>query len=233
MIFIKIKLRRGFNLITSIFDTVQKNDCMIMGGFARWCASPLDNPAPSSDVDIYPKRKGAFEEMLRELERLGFEHGWENDVSLLLKNPDDSKFKELPKIQLIKPIEQHRVITFGSEEEILSKFDFTITCVCILNKNECLVHESFEADEKDRRLIWNNIHCPVSSFFRAIKYIKKGYRIHPFELYKLFLDWDERDTEYKARIGNFLEAVSEHNEDGSSTLTEEQIQEMEALLAFD
>lgn len=57
---------------------------------------------------------------------------------------------------------------------------------------------------------------------------KKGYSAIPMEVMKLFRDWDERPDEYRRRLFGHFEKV--HAEGG---LTQEEIDELEALLRID
>jgi hypothetical protein len=99
--------------------------------------------------------------------------------------------------------------------------------VAILNSKEVLADECFVEDEMAHRLCFKNIHCPVSSLLRAIKYGKKGYFIPPREAVKLFRDWDGRSKEYRERVLKLFDK----SKDGD--ITQEEIDDLEKLLWID
>jgi hypothetical protein len=113
-------------------------------------------------------------------------------------------------------------------ETILKNFDFTIIRVGILSEEEVLADADFEHDEKNRLLRFKNIHCPVSSTLRCMKYSRKGYYLRPFESLKLFIDWSNRTDDYRAELVGFLEKADEG--DG---LTREEVDELEKLMRID
>jgi len=76
-------------------------------------------------------------------------------------------------------VDEGAVVTIGTLEDILDNFDFTVVRAAILNRHEVMVDRDFMADEGNRRLVFKNIHCPVSSLLRALKYARKGYYMRP------------------------------------------------------
>ena len=230
--FVELPIKRGFNSISKLWEFCAENDLFICGGYARYCCSPVSNPKPVSDVDLYPKSVKIFEKSFDVLQEKGFEVIKENDLSYTFNEKNSPIPSPLP-IQLIKPFQEARILTYGSIEEILNNFDFTVTRCTIISPEKVIVDKDFEKDEKSNHLIFKNIHCPISSLFRAFKYMKKGYWLNPLESIKLFQDWDNRDQEYKKSIFNFLEKTETFKKTGKETLTEKEIFELERLMMID
>ncbi len=234
-----IPLKRGFNEIEPLFNLCQINNSIICGGYARYCASPLPTAKVigAGDVDMFPTTEESSKTLLEALKIMGFEITHENHVSITLK-PSEAKKIELesfPTPQIIKPIIEGKIVALRTPEEILENFDFTIVRAAILSSKEILVDENFEEDEKHKILRLKNIHCPISSLLRCCKYARKGYFMRPMEALKLFQDWTNRGETYQTRIIElFMESahgkVSEQNPDG---MTQEEIDELEALLRID
>jgi hypothetical protein len=238
-----IPLRRGFTEIAPFYDLCFDADgrrrAVICGGYARYCASPKPTPrvVPADDCDLFPLDETASEQIKQALEAVGYEVRHENHVSITMK-PTNEKADELaylPTPQIIKPVVEGRIVTTGSMEEILENFDFTIVRAAIISATEVMVDEDFEEDEAHGVLRLKNIHCPVSSLLRCCKYARKGYFLRPAQALKLFIDWNERGWEYQSRIIDLfthsaLGAQSEENPDG---MTQEEIDELEALLRID
>jgi hypothetical protein len=106
-------------------------------------------------------------------------------------------------------------------ETILENFDFTVVRIGLSNPEVALADADFMHDEEKHQLRIKNIHCPISSTYRVMKYRSKGYWPPTLEILKLFFDWDERDEEYKMNIFQFFQ-----KEDP----TKEEIDEMERLM---
>lgn len=239
MEFKTIPLKRGFYEVSKFFDLCQSHNAVICGGYARYCASPLPTQRviPAGDVDLFPKSEEASGKILESLKGMGFEVRHENHVSITMK-PSKNKEKELeflPVPQIIKPVVEGKIVTLGTVEEILENFDFTIVRAALISENVVMVDENFEEDEKHKKLRLKNIHCPVSSLLRCCKYAKKGYFMSPAEALKLFIDWTNRGEDYQNSIIGFFKKsskgkVSEENPDG---ITQEEIDELEALLRID
>jgi len=233
--FVETKLVRGFTEISVLYKTIQSFGGMICGGYARYCASLRTSPIPARDVDIFFRTPEEYEQAKSKFLADGLEIKHENEVSLTFKLPEDPKhlWRTTPPIQLIKPMKEARLLTYGTPEEILDYFDFTIVRAFIKDENTVLVDENFEKDELGTNLRIKNIHCPISSLFRAIKYIRRGYFLSPVESIKLFIDWQNRDQEYRDKVFSFLAKIDIHNDTGQSTLTQQEIDEFERLMRID
>lgn len=239
MSFKTIPIRRGFTEISVLFDMCQKNDAVICGGYARYCASPLPTAkvVAAGDVDIFPKSEAASTKILEILTGMGFVKQHENHVSITMKPSDEKKdeLEYLPVPQIIKPVIEGKIVTLGTVEEILQNFDFTIVRAALLSPTEAMVDEDFEEDEKHKVLKLKNIHCPISSLLRCCKYARKGYFLRPIEALRLFTNWTDRGATYQSRIIELfsesgLGKKSEKNPDG---ITQEEIDELESLLRID
>jgi len=229
-----VPLRRGFDVIRPLWAILEKvraetgMDCFICGGYARYCASPRKKPVEAVDVDVYCETEDVFSVLQKTLESEKLEVRHENNISLTYEGPEDGKYAYMPPIQLIKPIQEARIVSLGDKKTILENFDFTVIRAAIISPMEVYVDADFMHDEKHTLLRLKNIHCPVSSTLRCMKYSRKGYWLRPFECLKLFIDWSERPDEYRIKLVEFLQKASEN--DG---LTQEEVDELEAMMRID
>lgn len=77
---------------------------------------------------------------------------------------------------------------FADLPATLDNFDFTVCCGgvhTVDGHSKLLVHPSFFIDLAMRRLAFNAIPFPTSSFKRSAKYIEKGFKFCPDEQSKL------------------------------------------------
>ena len=228
--FIKAKVRRGFTEIEYLWNFLPVADAFICGGYVRYMCSPSPNPVPAGDIDIYFKDVVAFDVMKARFGAAGFEIKFENDVSVSfnkITNPDNPFFGSQP-VQLIKPILEGAIVATGSMEEIVKNFDFTVIRCGLMDPKTALVDADFMHDEERKILRIKNIHCPISSTLRCMKYSRKGYWLPPMQCCRLFIDWEERDDEYREKILEFLT-----KSDKGKGLTKSDIEEMEVLMRID
>lgn len=231
--FTVVPLRRGFVEIQNLFNyVVNPMDGILCGGYARYCASPLYKPIEASDVDIYCRNDSVYDKIKKRFEEDKLEVRHENEISLTYKRPEskDHPFFYSPPIQLIKPMKEGAIVAVGTVEEILNNFDFSVIRAAILGPNTVLVDEHFLEDESKKQLRLKNIHCPISSMLRCMKYSRKGYWMRPFEALKLCMDWESRDAAYKEKIVKYLHKSMEG---GKDSLTKEEVEELEALMRID
>jgi hypothetical protein len=211
MSFKKLKIIRGFTEIKSLFELIKDKNVFICGGYARYAMSPNKNPSITEDCDLYCQDVETFESMKKLFIEKNFTVKHENEISLVLDVPvNNPDFVACPKVNLIKPRKEYRVVTQGSVEEILENFDFTVCRCAILNENEGLVDELFENDESKKFLRIMNIHCPISSAIRFCRYYKKGYWSKPIQILKLFLDWNNRDQSYRDTLIDAITKIEEY-----------------------
>jgi hypothetical protein len=224
-----VPIYRGFYEIKKVFEIVHPLGAVICGGYARYCASNHKNPLIGADVDIYCPDDEVFEKLeaiFVNEHKLEVKH--ENEMALTFKKTTEGYLAHTPVLQLIKPVKEGRVVAVGSMEDILSNFDFTVVRAAILNDQECMVDADFLHDEERRILRLKNIHCPISSTLRCMKYASKGYWLPPFQCLSLFTDWDARTDEYKQKLYEFLDEA----QDGEG-LSKEQVEELEKMMRID
>jgi len=144
-----------------------------------------------------------------------------------VKDPASSLFQS-PIIQIIKPVKEGKIVATGTLTDILENFDFTVVRCGLLSPNSALVDADFEHDEPRRILRLKNIHCPISSTLRCMKYSKKGYWLPPMQAVRLFLDWDLRGLDWKSKLMDFLRQA-----ESGEGLTKKDIDELEAMMRVD
>ncbi|KPK42095.1 MAG: hypothetical protein AMJ65_08220 [Phycisphaerae bacterium SG8_4] len=229
-----VPLRRGFDVIRPLWAVLEEvkfetsHDCFICGGYARWCASPRKKPIEAGDVDVYCETPETVEVLQSKLQAAGLEVRHENNISLTYEGPEDGDFAYMPPIQVIKPMREAKIVSYGDKKTVLENFDFTVIRAAILSPAEVMVDADFMHDEEHTLLRLKNIHCPVSSTLRCMKYSRKGYWLRPFEALRLFMDWDERDDEYRRTLIDFLQKAQ-----GNDGLTKEEVDELEAMMRID
>jgi len=217
----KIKVIRGFTEIEEIFEATQNVGAYILGGYVRYMCSQRRRPPQPGDVDIYSPRNEIHKALKSWLADTGREIKHENDMSITYKLRDEDIH---PAIQLIKPMRKGAIISDGPIKEILESFDFTICRLGLLSPTEAWGDESFVEDDKRRQIIIKNIHCPISSTLRAMKYAKKGYFLNTRECLKLFIDWENRPEDYRLQIIDLL---------SKGKLTKTEIEDLEVLMRID
>ncbi len=227
----ELEIKRGLTEITSVLNYLEGKDAFICGGYVRYCLSPQQNPVKATDVDIYCKNEETFTQIKLDFatERLIIRH--ENNMALTYKQPSQGKYSYCPTLQLIKPIKEGKVVATGEIKDILENFDFTVIRCAIVKSGTGYIgiaDDDFEKDESSKFLRIKNIHCPISSTLRFMKYASKGYYTRPLQIVKLFSDWDNRGEEYKLKIIDKLKEIENGKE-----LTQEEIDELETLMRID
>jgi hypothetical protein len=193
-------------LVESILKDICKDEAFICGGFARVTCSPKANPIPSKDIDIYLLDEANFDKIVSRIEKAMYVKVKENDVSYVFEYALDSRDTHL-QLNLIKPIHTGHLHTFGDLDTILENFDFTIARIGIWLDGETIkarADEDFIEDENNGILNIKNIHCPIAEIPRIAKYQSKGYRCPLIMVLRCFMDWDERDPEFKSFLINNL-----------------------------
>lgn len=201
-----LPILRGLTEIRPIWDIVYNNGGVIAGGYARYCLSPKKNPVPAGDVDVFPIKPESYEALV---EKIGakFNKAYENDVSMGFRRSNSRGLTACPTIQVIKPRSEGRLQTTGSIEHIIRNFDFTVVRAALVDQKMGLVDKDFEEDEVHMKLHIKNIHCPIGTSKRVARYVQKGYSIREFEILKLFVDWMNREDEYRLKIIDLLNQV--------------------------
>jgi len=225
--FIKVPVYRGFNEIENLWLhlTQQNSNCIMLGGYIRYMCSPHPNPTPASDLDLYCPDKEDFSKMIKYFKKMEMVIKHENDVAISYEVFDfKHPFFPCPEVQLIKPMAEGVIVTQGNLEEIISNFDFSVIRIGLLDPHEALADADFLHDEADKLLRIKNIHCPVSSLYRVMKYRLKGYWPPSSLIVKILQDWNDREDSYKEEIIEFFKKAEEDK------LSQEEIDKVERLL---
>lgn len=228
-----LPIMRGFTEIAPLWELAQKHGSMICGGYARYCLSQLAKPHPAGDVDLFPQSDEGSSALVEELKGLGFEIRHENEISVTFKRNEEHanpRWRVCPTIQVIKPVLEGAIVTVGEMREILDNFDFTIVRAALISPTEGIADEDFLKDDSEWKLKLKNIHCPISSMMRCIKYSKKGFWLGIQESVKLFLDWNERGTEYQEKLVDLVFKMKGPNGEEPSKAD---IEELEKLMNVD
>jgi len=233
--FVYVPCVRGLEQIDSILNLLRGVNAFICGGYARYCVSPNEGRrlVKAGDVDIYCHDEETFDYLYQHFKANELEIRFDTDVALTYKKTKDkdSLYYGCPVIQLIKPIDQGAIVASGDMETILRNFDFTVIRCGIVEMDDgyyALVDVDFMEDEGKKRLRIKNIHCPISSLLRFMKYGSKGYKARPSQIAKLFADWDARSDDYRVRLMNLFQEGGELGE-----LSPAEIDELESLLRID
>jgi hypothetical protein len=122
----------------------------------------------AKDLDMFFKNKEEMESYKKWLESTGYKVRFENDnVTTLEKDGCESDVELVKKTFEILP------------EEVIRKFDFTITKFVAYKKDENILvayHERFfEHLVQKRTVIDDQMPFPVSSFERIIRYARSGF----------------------------------------------------------
>ena len=231
--FVTLPILRGFSEISLVWELAQKHSAIICGGYARYCASQLPHPPVASDVDLFPQSATSHESLIADIKAIGFEVKHENEISVTFKSLEthaDPRWVVCPVIQVIKPVLAGAIVTVGTMEEILNNFDFTIVRAGITSPSTVMADSEFLDDDKSWKLHLKNIHCPISSTMRCIKYSKKGYWLGLMESVKLFLDWNERGEEYQTKL---IDLIGKMKTPEGEEPNREDIEELEKLMNID
>lgn len=186
-------IKRGLTEIRKLFLLVEAHGGFIAGGYARYCLSPVPKPVPPSDVDVFCKEEGAHDKLIKALEGFGAKIKIQTVNATTIIPPPD--WVACPTIQIINP-----AVMCGDPWSIISRFDFTIAIAALIGKDQGIVHNNFEEDEYKGALVVNYIQCPVGNLRRAMKYIKRGYKLSVREMIRFYEDWDNKSLERKKEI---------------------------------
>jgi hypothetical protein len=226
--FVVAPVYRGFTEIREVYYDVISKGGIICGGYVRYMASPRSDPACAGDLDVFCPTEEIFE-ALKEVFRSRLVKRVETEVAITYnRGGRDCKYFPSPPIQLIKPIREGKIVANGTMEEILDNFDFTVIRCGLLGIKKALVDADFLHDEEKMILRLKNIHCPISSTLRCMKYAKKGYWMPPMHVLKLFFDWEGRDPEYRNKLAQFLASANE-----GRGLSKEDVDQLEAMMRID
>ncbi|MHA2064654.1 MAG: hypothetical protein ACXABY_09800 [Candidatus Thorarchaeota archaeon] len=169
-----------------LVDAVEDLGGAICGGFARYCASPCEEPAPTADIDIYyftVKEGVALGKVLREL---GYKEGKAKSVvrPFYWGEEDDEDFNlpiHLIPANSLQPVDGRKP---ASKEEVLTSYDFTVVQAALDGPYSAIVSKEFMDHEKRKVLYFNTIDIvrkarqrPNATAVRIYKYVDRGYAI--------------------------------------------------------
>lgn len=193
---------KRINIEDEFFQRIFGMGACIAGGYARWACTPFDKRVhkiiEANDIDVFCEKEEYYLNIHKWLESVG-KIAYKSDfaTSFTLRN---SKYSYLDKtIQLIAPRIEGNIILVGTPIDIISNFDFTINMIAI-TKTEIFMHKNFFRDLSNRKLYFNNIHCPLGILIRLKKYFKKGFNMETSEMLKVFQVWDSLDSKIKTEI---------------------------------
>lgn len=165
----KEKLPQQINKIRFLDLYMSHHNGFIAGG----CFKNIFNNEKIKDVDIFFENETDFDLAVEHYkDNNGYVFSYENKNTVSYKNK-----KTNIRIELIRN-------TYGTPEEILSKFDFSITkfAYCKRDNNDggteyyCFYHVDFFDDLSLKKLVLEpNILFPISTFERSLRYSRYGY----------------------------------------------------------
>ncbi len=222
-------LKKGRDVLNEILDVcelIEKHDASILGGFARYCASESTTSNQVSDIDIFFKSQLQFNQFIGDFYKFKnvkfnkyykntrYNKTYESGNSITFEiNVDNIAVKCL---QLIKPIDDNKILTVGEPEKIMSRFDFSIT--------KAWIDKSFQHVRIDKNLLNDDLHkkirvlkieSPITALLRIQKYAKKGYHASPVEILNILKDWDSKNSEYKEKMYNIVSETKEEHSNES------------------
>lgn len=207
-VYVDAMIVRHLDIIKLIFE-LSGGEGFISGGFARYCVSKNEDAIIPNDIDVFCRDEETFKRIESrmkshpEMKRKG-----KTEIETKFEYRMSSGFhKNYYSIQVIKPTQIMNMVSDGDYARVLDNFDFTISKAAILNSSEdifAVVHKDFHEHDAANKLVITNIHCPISSMKRVIKYCNKGYHIESSELLKLFKDYENRSPEWKDLVNKGL-----------------------------
>ncbi len=183
--------RRGIYEIRPLLDIMKKvgasykHPPFIAGGFARWVMSPLSQPKPTNDIDIFSPNAECATKLVDACCASGLVEngsfyrslaGWHSDAadtlpwSISICNPD---------------IPVKVKVWYGTPEEVVSHFDFSVVRVTLTVNEDGICDTRFMSDERELRITVCAVDYPVFLIDRIAKYVHKGYVLHTTELLKV------------------------------------------------
>jgi hypothetical protein len=193
-----VKLKRGFTEISDLFEFCNSRGLKIFGGYARYCASPNNTTSKPSDIDIFAFNDNDYLLAKSDFlaESLSITKETTNTVAFNPSMNLEHRWASSPTIHLVKPI----IHKYETIYDLLKYNDITVASGVILSPYEVLVNEYFEQDELLKNIRFTSITDPVSTLFRVYKYMARGYTLKSSESLRLFLDWENSDSEYKNNL---------------------------------
>lgn len=226
-----VSVRRGNAAIAGVYALVQPYNPVIAGGYVRYMVSLAEEPVLPGDLDIYPRTPEAMEAIQQAL----LDNGWTEAeggiaaVTYRYTNPTperDLLYMGAPPVQLIKPTNFGNVIATGTIYEILDNFDLTVAAAGLVDSARAVVDSRLLEDDLNKRIAFRNLKTPIAAVLRVQKYAAKGYRVRPWQVVELFLEWDAATPEYRVACIAFFKALEDEG------VTDREIEVGERLLIF-
>lgn len=216
--FREVKVQRGFDEVEEVYGIATEHRAVIAGGYARYMCSTAPEVAPAGDIDLFPREDCDIHSLSIDLIMKGYKLVREGRTAYSMVNDIGTK------VQIIKPVQIGKIKTFGTVEEILSFFDFSVVSVAITSPTTALADNDFECHEFCHELRLRTVNSPIACIARVNKYAARGYWFPPTEALRLFQLWDSYSVEYRTAMTDFLQ--------NREAWTQEEIDEGEEMLWF-
>ena len=144
----------------------------IAGGYARWAMSPLQKPAPPSDIDCYFRDLDGMQAFSHALSRTGWHVVRSNGFAVKFTKA----YFDLP---------CHAVCVTGTPGFIVDSMDFGI-CQAVIDHCEGRATDSYMEEESRKVLKIKKPHNLLLTMQRVLKYQARGYTLPEGELELLF-----------------------------------------------
>ena len=169
--------------------TALKNNAYVAGGAIR----SLFTSSPINDYDLFFEKESDFNNTLKGLTDFKF---LSTDTAM---THNDSKTKQI--FQLI-------CATYADPENMLDTFDFTICMAAWKQTGEFIFNDRFLQHCSQKRLCFNtNAKFPICSLWRALKYIKRGYKLPAIDLIKIALCINNVDLKNRKELKRQLMGI--------------------------
>lgn len=205
-------VKRGFNLIASIFQDVTSRGGIFAGSFPAWCAfdDKHEFPPKPGDVDVFPRNQLAHQCLkeffaLHEQMYLLRESNWA--ITYYWRTRDANGDENGLDIQLINPIGEI------DADKLLKTFDLRVAKAAFISPTELIVAAGFYTSMYNKILEIDRINHPFASLRRVVKYSRKGFDIAPLELLKIFDAWDAMTPELKKSARDTIIANADQSQD--------------------
>jgi hypothetical protein len=151
---------------------------------------------PFKDIDIFFKNKADFDEAIKLFTA-------DNQYVKLYENKSATCFKNVSKHYKVDLV----CSVFGTPEEIISNFDFTITKFAYFKKEvensieyTCLMHKDFFEHLLLKKLVIDDkLPFPIGTFERAFRYNKYGFGLCRVSKAKLIESLQGQNTDNLSR----------------------------------
>jgi len=189
--------------IPKILEYVSENNGFVAGGAVRG----VFTSDHVNDLDIFFKDAKDFNKDGQ------FDNGFETQEDgghKILFYKTDVAWTHKPEFRHQKlPLHQMICAVFGSPEEVIKQFDFTMSMAAwIPQTGEFIMDEYFLKHCSQKRLVFNiNAQYPICSMWRAVKFIKRGWKLPAIDCIKLALKINNLDFKNKGELKRQLMGI--------------------------